>query len=384
MLWFVVPLLSKNRGIVAISVVAASVIVRNCTIEARFPGGMKSFVSSCPNQTFCTDGTISRVAFMAVEDARRFMNQLVAAGLAASVEEAHSEIALVTQGQGFMSVCNWLQLGLFDGRSCAWLAGADRGNLCIPEFELNSKIDTFNAGEFHETFELVSLRGNGKIEVYRHKKTGKKFYRGRPFRPPRKWWQFWKKPEQQPVGDASNQDEIYRAACDLVLPYVEHQLTQAPLDKAAQEQLRHACEMLERVLELDPRNWAALWCLGIARKCVRELEPAYFAFERAYAIEKDNPDVGRELSGICMALGKGEEAVRISRELVDRNPQNAGLISNHALALLIAGNIHEAEIAVESARRLEPEDQITRSLAKGIAAVRTNQAPRPDRYPPAS
>lgn len=85
-----------------------------------------------------------------------------------------------------------------------------------------------------------------------------------------------------------------------------------------------------------------------------------------------------------MALGKGEEAVRISREVVERHPQNAGLISNHALALLIAGNVQEAEVAVESALWLEPEDQITRSLAKFIAAVRANQVPRPNRYPPAS
>jgi len=148
------------------------------------------------------------------------------------------------------------------------------------------------------------------------------------------------------------------------------------------KQLQSAREMSGRVIEFNPSNWAALWGVGIANKCVRDLAAAYTAFQMAYALEKENANVGRELSGICMALGKGEEAVRISREVVNRNPQNAGLISNHALALLIEGNIQEAEIAVESALRLEPEDQTTRSLAKFIAAVRTNQAPRPNRYPP--
>lgn len=96
----VVLLLSKNRGIVAISVVAASVIVRNGTIEARSPCGMNSFVSSCPNQTFCTDGNISRVAFMVADDARTFISRLVDAGLAPSAAEARSEIALIMQGKG--------------------------------------------------------------------------------------------------------------------------------------------------------------------------------------------------------------------------------------------------------------------------------------------
>src|SRR5215472_3009604 len=139
------------------------------------------------------------------------------------------------------------------------------------------------------------------------------------------------------------------------------------------KQLQSAREMSGRVIEFNPSNWAALWGVGIANKCVRDLAAAYTAFQMAYALEKENANVGRELSGICMALGKGEEAVRISREVVNRNPQNAGLISNHALALLIEGNIQEAEIAVESALRLEPEDQTTRSLAKFIAAVRTNR-----------
>lgn len=182
--------------------------------------------------------------------------------------------------------------------------------------------------------------------------------------------------------DANNHDQIYAAACDLIMPYIEHQLAEAPLVGAARKRLQHAREMLASIVEHDRSNWAAFWALGIANKCLRDLPSAYAAFQGAYTLEKKDPNVGRELSGICMALVKGEEAVRISREAMDRNPSDAGLISNHALALLIAGDIHEAEVAVENALRLEPEDQITRALAKSIAAVRANQVPRSDRYPP--
>jgi Flp pilus assembly protein TadD len=83
-----------------------------------------------------------------------------------------------------------------------------------------------------------------------------------------------------------------------------------------------------------------------------------------------------------MALGKGEEAARVSREVMEKHPNNAGLISNHALALLIAGHVQEAEETVQSALQLEPENQITRNLAGLIAAVRNGRVPRPRRYPP--
>ena len=96
----------------AVRVSAASVIIRNSTVEERFPGGMAAFPQIVPNQTFCTDGTISRVAFMVAEDASRFIDRLVAGGIVLSLERAYDEIAVVVEGVGFRTHCNWLQLGL--------------------------------------------------------------------------------------------------------------------------------------------------------------------------------------------------------------------------------------------------------------------------------
>jgi Flp pilus assembly protein TadD len=51
-------------------------------------------------------------------------------------------------------------------------------------------------------------------------------------------------------------------------------------------------------------------------------------------------------SGICMALGRGEEAVQISRDVLEKAPTDAGLLANYALALLVAGDVSQAETAV--------------------------------------
>jgi len=369
---------------VAVSAIAISVVVRNATIEARFPGGMTAFARSCPNQTVCTDGIISRVGFMVQKDAQIFVNRLVAAGLTLLPTETASEIALVIQGLGFFYPCDWLQLGLFEGYHSLWLAGTDRGTLFIPEAELDSGIEPpIREEEFRESFEFIGLKANGKVEVYRHKTTGELRYVGRPFRPVRKWWQFWKRVQQPPVND-DDHDQMYKAACDLIQPYFEHQLEHHPLGSYAREQLRRGSDMLSRVLFVNPGNWTALWLRGMAHKCLRERDDAYRDFQRAYALEKTDPNVGRELAGICIALGRGEEAVRISREVLEKEPTDAGLISNYALALLIAGDVSEAEAVAEKSLKLDPADRSTQHLAKFIASVRSGRAARPDRWPPSS
>jgi len=268
----------------AVSAISISVVARNATIEARFLGGMPAFVRSCPNGTFCTDGTISRVGFMVQSDAHTFINRLRAAGLAPSSAGVASEIALVEQGRGFLFPCNWLQFGLFDGHHSVWLAGGDRGRLFIPQFELQSSVASISADDLSEHFEFIGLKA--KVEVYRHKTTGELQYVGRPFHPVRKWWQFWKRPQPQ-LADADHHNQIYKTACDLIQSYVQHQLEDAPLDGSARKELQRGCEMLSRVLQSNPGNWRAMWFLGIAHKYLRKLEPAYNDFLRAYTLESE-------------------------------------------------------------------------------------------------
>ena len=173
---------------------AFSVIVRNSTIEARFPGGMDAFGLSRPNETFCTDGKIGRVGFMVEKDARTFIAQLVAAGIVPSENETAAEIVLIVQGKEFLYPCDWLQVGLFDGRLAAWLAGTDRGNLFISqsEAEASTPLQAISNEELRASYEFLGMKD--KLGVYRHKTTRQLMYIARPFHParPRKWWQFWK------------------------------------------------------------------------------------------------------------------------------------------------------------------------------------------------
>jgi len=356
---------------------AYSVIFRHATAEARLAGGVHSFGRSRPSPLLCTDGTLCRVGFMVEADAQRFIAQLVADGLVQSTEKAWAEIALVVQGVGFRHSCDWLQLGLFNGHSAAWLAGADRGDLYIPQYLLDepSTMRPIDLSEFRKSWDLSVLKTRGRVDVYRHKITGERCYVARPFRQQQQWWQFWK--WSRPPVDATDCNQIYETACKLITPYSEYKLHEPPLPGPVRKQLQSAIEMIERVLEFYPVNWSALWCLGTAHRALRELEPAYSAFRRGYTVEKTK--VGHEFAYMCLALGKGDEAVQVYREMMERTPGSASLMADYALALLVADRLTEAESAAQDSLKLDPNNKMTQKLATGIASVRSGQIARPYR-----
>jgi hypothetical protein len=129
-------------------------------------------------------------------DARSFIARLLAAGIVPREKEASSEIALIVEVVGFVYPCDWLQIGLFDGRPTAWLAGSDRGKLAITrwEFESTSLPQRVSQQDLRDFYEFLGIKG--KVEVYRHKTTREFMYVGRPFHamPDRKWWQFLETP----------------------------------------------------------------------------------------------------------------------------------------------------------------------------------------------
>ena len=176
----------------AVSACGFSVIVRNKTLEDRLPGGLSAFRELCPNQTFCTDGQISRVGFMHSSDANAFIAKLGAAGLVPFKENVSVDVALTDELFGLYHACDWLEIGKIDGRPAVRLSRAEPVDFFIPEFELRAEPHrAISKRELRESFEFLEIRGN--VETYRNKRTGEVMYIGRAcVQTPRKWWQFWK------------------------------------------------------------------------------------------------------------------------------------------------------------------------------------------------
>jgi Flp pilus assembly protein TadD len=135
--------------------------------------------------------------------------------------------------------------------------------------------------------------------------------------------------------------------------------------------------VLERVTDLNSGNWNAWWGLGIARRLLGDHENAYAAFARAYGLNPNNVEVGRNLAAECVALGYGREAVEISAAVMRLAPDQPGLIANYALALLINGDPHSARDEAARALALDPGDEVTRNLCGFIDDVLAGRTSAP-------
>jgi hypothetical protein len=170
-----------------------SVIVQNRTLKDRFPGGLEAFERICPNRTFCTDGVISRVGFMRLEDALTFIGTLEASGLVAFPQGTSLDVALTSQSGEVahsLHACDWLELGSLHGRPVARMRGTETVNFFMPSFDWQSPLQQCRKEDLRTAYEFVGVRDG--VEAYRKKATGEVVYVARTTQSlRRRWWKFW-------------------------------------------------------------------------------------------------------------------------------------------------------------------------------------------------
>jgi len=59
---------------------------------------------------------------------------------------------------------------------------------------------------------------------------------------------------------------------------------------------------LDVVTQINPDNWAAFWLKGKGYQALNDSSSAYNEFNASYSIQKENPDVARELMFECTAI----------------------------------------------------------------------------------
>jgi tetratricopeptide (TPR) repeat protein len=133
----------------------------------------------------------------------------------------------------------------------------------------------------------------------------------------------------------------------------------------------------QRCLALVPDSWASMWGLGKVEQAMGEHDVALGWFEEASRTEARNSDIWREASLEAMAIGDRERALIYAQRAVDLSPNNAGLRSNLALALLLQGLDAEAHSAAASACRQHPGDLVSREVLELVEGVRAGNRPRP-------
>jgi hypothetical protein len=127
----------RSETEMSVLVEAFSIIVRNDSLESQFPGGVAAYRDSVPNQTFCTDQSITRVGFMPSTDAEHWLESaLVEHGLGLDLTTGMSSTTVVIdQMKGPTRPCDWISVADHqDGYRYCWLSGTDPGLLAAPSY----------------------------------------------------------------------------------------------------------------------------------------------------------------------------------------------------------------------------------------------------------
>lgn len=114
----------------AVLVEGISVVVRKDAMQSKMAGGEERFRLLIPNSTYCDDGELARVGFMAPADVQAFVEELVDAGLTFMEDGQCVDIAVCDQQKGSTADCRWLEfahLPVGGGKvGAAWLHEGER------------------------------------------------------------------------------------------------------------------------------------------------------------------------------------------------------------------------------------------------------------------
>jgi tetratricopeptide (TPR) repeat protein len=134
------------------------------------------------------------------------------------------------------------------------------------------------------------------------------------------------------------------------------------LSREARVKLDGALHLLARVLELNPKNWSAMWLVGKVHQRLDNYAVAFTFFGRAHEINPTQPDVAREASLCAMSMGHPEDAISYARSAVQSRSNDNGLKANLALAFLLAGRLNDAKTTIESATAGDPSDTVSQTI----------------------
>lgn len=117
---------------------AISVLVPVETLIRTFPDGPAGYEQACPNQSFCSDGVLTRVGFMHHNDSKEWVQRLEDLGFT-YVHQTQSgayqavDLIVVDQLQGPLAECDWIVTDIVDGDRWAWLHEYGRGIESAPQ-----------------------------------------------------------------------------------------------------------------------------------------------------------------------------------------------------------------------------------------------------------
>lgn len=149
------------------------------------------------------------------------------------------------------------------------------------------------------------------------------------------------------------------------------------LDEAGRSRVERGVEYMLRHQHANPASWQALWAAAMGRKTLAGCSAALELFGRAHALNPGQPDVAREYCLALLDTGDFDRGVQVAEAALAATPADAGLVSNLALAQLLANQLPAARATAERAVAMDPRDPVNRRVLELISAVVRGSRPRP-------
>ncbi|KIG17128.1 hypothetical protein DB30_03725 [Enhygromyxa salina] len=334
-------------------------------VEAKLEDGVRTWFQVAPNAVACVDRNLCCVGFMHSDDAAAFVRDLEGRGLEGERGGSYQDVAIMGPEGPWRHACSWLEQGRYSGAQAIWLRGSDPEPLVVPmNYRPNGTILNMSAEQARDRLEF--LRTEGDVDVFWDKQLQRELFRGRTTRKP-------------PA--TAEHEQRFRATASAMRELLSFDVHPKPLSWLQRRRLRKGLATLEELAQICDEPWRVWFHVGLARRSLPDAEGAYAAFRAAYHDNPDHVDVAREYAGQCLTLGRGSEAVKLNRRNCELHPEDAGIRSNLALALVIAGDMEAAKAEVTRARNMEPDDEVTAGLERMIDQILAGALPRPQRYP---
>jgi tetratricopeptide (TPR) repeat protein len=183
--------------------------------------------------------------------------------------------------------------------------------------------------------------------------------------------------------ESAEHNRLFKEAADIAMKEIQlHDRPQLPAPGwLLRRKLDHVLKLFNKVLQLKPENWSAMWLMGKVHQRLQNKPEALEWFGRAYQVNPSHPDVAREASMSAMELGQNDDAIAYAYRAAQITPQDHGLLTNLALAYLLAGQIDHAKTCVEQSLAGSPDDKISQTIAAMIRHFASSGSAPPNTTP---
>ena len=179
------------------------------------------------------------------------------------------------------------------------------------------------------------------------------------------------------INNNTQHDMIYKRGTEAIMPHIKLMERDPESSASIKQEVTNGIADLNAVTKYRPENWAAFWVKGKAYQVLEDHQSAYSEFKASFQIQKENPDVARELAAACLALGRADEAIIVTQHAIDLTPGDAGLYANLALAYLVADKNADAKKAIDQSLQMAPDDEISQAVKTTVDEVISGKRPQP-------